>query len=264
MVDEEYHDRVTPDISVVLPCYRAAGLARASVARLAAFLDAAELHWEVIVVDDGGHDFTDDDWRGDPRVRLVRLPKNRGKGAAVRAGMAVARGQVRVFTDVDLPYDLELLPVIVRHVREGGFHLVIGDRQLPGSSYRLDIGWRRRAASALFTAFVGTLVTRGLYDTQCGLKGVRGDVAELLFPMLRVNRFAFDVELIAIALRLGLRVERIPVQLRHNATSSVRILRDSTRGVVDLVRIKIHALRGKHESAGIRAIVERESQRRGL
>jgi dolichyl-phosphate beta-glucosyltransferase len=253
-LDEQYHRRVTLDISVILPCFRAAPLARESVARLATYLEAEQLTWEVIVVDDGGRDFRDDEWADDPNVHLIRLPMNRGKGAAVRAGMLVARGAVRVFTDVDLPYDLELLPDIVRYICSGGFHLVIGDRQLPGSSYRLDIAWTRRVASALFTTFVGTLVTRGLYDTQCGIKGVRGDVAAMLFPMLRVDRFAFDVELMVIALRNGLRVKRIPVQLRHNQTSSVRLLRDSIRGVMDLVRIKVAGARGDHDSPQLQAL----------
>src|SRR5687767_9668281 len=96
-----------PELSIVLPCYRAASLAARSVAALEAFLSAGTLSWEIIVVDDGGGDF-DADWPVDGRIRLVRLPANRGKGAAVRAGMRAAKGGVRIFTDVDLPYDLDL------------------------------------------------------------------------------------------------------------------------------------------------------------
>jgi dolichyl-phosphate beta-glucosyltransferase len=95
------------DVSVVLPSYRAAPLAIRSVDRLSAFLDATTMSWEVIVVDDGGGDFGPADLSSDPRARVLRLPQNRGKGAAVAQGMKAAVGEVRVFTDADLPYDLE-------------------------------------------------------------------------------------------------------------------------------------------------------------
>jgi hypothetical protein len=111
----------------------------------------------------------------------------------------------------------------------------------------------RRAASALFTQFVGRIVTGGFFDTQCGLKGVRGDVADALFPILRVNRFAFDVELVYVALKHRLDIKRIPVQLLHNETSSVRLLRDAVRGGSDVLGIKANQLRGRYDSPALDA-----------
>jgi dolichyl-phosphate beta-glucosyltransferase len=250
------HDR--PDLSVVLPCYRAAALARRSVAALAHDLEAAGFDWEVVVVDDGGGDFDPAEWSDHPRVSLIRLPANQGKGAAVRAGMLAARGHVRIFTDVDLPFGTDLLPVIAAYLRDRDFHVVIGDRTLPGSSYHLRTAWPRRFASGLFTAFVGTIVTGGFFDTQCGLKGVRGDVADALFPLLRVDRFAFDVELVYVALKHRLDIKRVPVRLLHNDTSSVRLLRDSVRGFVDVFRIKLQQLRGAYDSQALDALVTRD------
>jgi dolichyl-phosphate beta-glucosyltransferase len=246
------------ELSVVLPCYRAAPLAFHSVERLKAFLPCIASTWEVIIVDDGGKDFTSDAFAGEPCVRLIRFPSNRGKGAAVCHGMRAAHGAVRVFTDIDLPYDLDLMRPIIKYIRDGGFHVVIGDRTLPSSSYHDDIGWKRRLASSLFSQFVGTLVTGGFFDTQCGLKGVRGDVADTLFSLQRLERFAFDVEVIYLALYHRLDIKRIPVRLRNNETSSVRLLRDSARGVVDVFRIKYHQLRGHYESADLAALVSRE------
>ena len=245
---------MTPALSVVLPCYRAAALAAESVATLRAFLDAGDVDWEIIVVDDGGGDFPPD-WPTAGPVRLVRLPVNRGKGAAVRAGMREARGAVRVFTDVDLPYDLSLLPVIAHYITERRFHVVIGDRTLPGSSYSADIGWKRRLASGVFSLFVGKIATGGFFDTQCGLKGFRGDVAEHLFALGRLERFAFDVELVYIALVHRLDIKRIPVQLRRNDTSSIRLLRDAVQGFVDVFRIKAYQLRGAYDSESLDRIV---------
>jgi len=221
-------------------------------------LDESGLSWEVLVVDDGGNDFRADEWRHSARVRLLRHGKNRGKGAAVRTGMLEAKGQARVFTDVDLPFGMDLLPVMSAFLRGGGFHVVIGDRSLPGSSYHQATSWSRRIASALFTEFVGRIVTGGFFDTQCGLKAVRGDVADALFPLLRVDRFAFDVELLYVALKHRLDIKRIPVRLLHNEASSVRLLRDATRGALDVTRIKALQLRGAYDSPQLDAIVRND------
>lgn len=243
-----------PEISVVLPCYRSAELARCSAERLARFLAASFGSHEVVVVDDGGGDF-DASWPEAGPLRLIRLPANRGKGAAVRAGMLASRGQVRVFTDVDLPYDLELIAAAACFIRDRGFHLAVGDRTLPGSSYALEVGWRRRLASAVFSQLVGTFLTGGFFDTQCGFKAFRADVAEALFGMARIDRFAFDVELLYLALLYRADIKRIPVRLRNNETSAVRLLRDSLGMLLDVARIRLFAWRGAYRCPPLAAIV---------
>ncbi len=251
---------MTPDLSVILPCYRAADIAEQSVATLGAYLDRRPESWEIVVVDDGGGDFPNDPWPGIPNVRLIRMPENRGKGAAVVAGMLAATGTVRVFTDVDLPYDLELFPVMVGHVRDQGFHVVVGDRTLPGSSYAADLTTSRRLMSGIGSFLAGRLVTGGFFDTQCGLKGMRGDVAEALCQLLHIRRFAFDIELIYIALKHRLDIKRVPVQLRRNTSTSVRPVRDSVRSLTDLFLIKVHQLRGRYDSPALDEIVIREAR----
>lgn len=251
---------MNPDLSVVLPCYSSARLAHASVAILMEYLRTLPGTWEIVVVDDGGGDFPPDPWPDIPEVRLVRFPENRGKGAAVKAGMLAATGSVRIFTDVDLPYDLELLSVIAHHIGDHGFHVVVGDRTLPESSYASEVGWPRRVMSGVGSFLIGRIVTGGFFDTQCGLKGVRGDVADAMFPLLHIHRFTFDVELVYIALKHRLDIKRIPVQLRRNTTSSVRVVQDSIRSLVDLMTIKIHHLRGQYRSATLDAIVVAEAR----
>jgi len=242
------------EVSVVLPCFHGAELARRSVDRLLKYLGATCASFEVVVVDDGGGDF-DASWPEAGPLRLIRLPANRGKGAAVRAGMLASRGRVRVFTDVDLPYDLELIAAAAHFIRDRGFHLAVGDRTLPGSSYALEVGWRRRLASAVFSQLVGTFLTGGFFDTQCGFKAFRADVAEALFGLARVDRFAFDVELLYLALLYRADIKRVPVQLRNNETSAVRLLRDSTRMLVDVGRIRLRAWRGAYRSPALAAII---------
>jgi dolichyl-phosphate beta-glucosyltransferase len=246
-----------PDISIVIPCYHAARLAFRSVTELREYLPSTGMTFEVIVVDDGGGDIDALPFE-DPRFRLVKLPQNQGKGAAVKAGMREAKGKVRIFTDVDLPYGHELFPVIVYLIREKGFHVVIGDRSLPDSAYATELTASRKLASGVFSFFIGRFVTGGFFDTQCGLKAFRGDVCDELFRLSRIDRFAFDVELVYLTLKHKLDMKRIPVRLKANETSSVRIVRDSLNMLRDVLAIKYRQMKGMYASPLLERIVSED------
>lgn len=248
----------SPDLSVVIPCYRHAERAIASVEELAAFLSRGKHTWEILVVDDGGGDFPAEPWPGTPLARLIRNPENRGKGAAVKTGMLAASGRARVFTDADLPFDLELIAVMAEYLLRRDFHLVVGDRALPDSHYAADLSWQRRIASRAFSLFVGKLVTGDFFDTQCGLKGFRGDIAEALFPRITIEGFAFDVEILYFALKYRLDIKRVPVRLRKSDSSSVRLLSDSARMFFDVFRLKANQMAGRYRSAELESILARE------
>jgi hypothetical protein len=115
-------------------------------------------------------------------------------------------------------------------------------------------------ASRIFSDFVGTARDRGFFDTQCGFKGFRGDVASALFPMTRVDRFAFDVELIYLALKYSLECKRIPVRLRHNESSSVRLVRDSAN-VRRRLEDQAAQMAGAYASAELTALVTSQLER---
>lgn len=247
-----------PEISVILPCYDAAAVAGRSVEVLAGYLPSVARSWEVLVVDDGRNDFGAAPIPDMPGVRLLRHARNRGKGAAVRTGMLEARGHVRVFTDVDMPYDRELIPLMGDYIVARGFHLVIGDRTLPGSRYTEATSPTRRALSALASGVIGAVVTGGFFDTQCGIKAIRGDVADALFPLVRIDRFAFEVEVIYLALKHGLDIKRLPVRLRRNEGSSVRPLRDALGSARDVLGIKLRQMGHRYRSKALEEIVARE------
>lgn len=206
-------------------------------------------------MDDGAGDFPLH-WDPDSAVTLIGLDENRGKGRAIRAGMAVARGRARIYTDVDLPYDPWLIPVTAEYLLADGFHLVLGDRRLPESEYEIELPLLRRTVSALSSFVIGTLVTGGFFDTQCGLKGVRGDVAELLFPMMRTDRFVFDVELVYLALHFNCNIKRLPVTPgRVTEGSTIRPFRDSVRAAVDLLAIKRRTMTHAYDCDPLRKLV---------
>jgi len=210
------------DVSVVLPVYNGAAFVAQSVADLAAFLSRQPFSWEILVVDDGSPDATADAVPKGSGIRLLRLARNRGKFGALKAGLAAATGRCRIFTDADVPYDLEALPYVASLVNERGFHVVVGDRSLTDSIYGSRLPRSRAAASRTYSLLVRLLVTGGLFDTQCGLKGFRADVAEALFPLLTVEGFAGDVELLYVALKYNLSIRRIPVRLKRHERSTIR------------------------------------------
>lgn len=247
------------DVSVVIPVLNGAAFIRKTVEDLTAYLSGCGLRHEVIVVDDGSDDGTGailDALRG-PSVRVVVLARNVGKFGALKAGMAEARGRCRIFTDADLPYELDAIPYVIHLVNDRGFHIVVGDRTLPGAEYRIHLRWARRIATQAFSVFVTLLVTGGLFDTQCGLKGFRADVADELFPLLQDSGFSGDVELLYIALKYNLEIRRIPVRLRRSAPSSVRLASHAVRMLRRIASLRRSWRQGRYAS---RVLEELSSQ----
>jgi dolichyl-phosphate beta-glucosyltransferase len=245
-----------PDVSLVLPIYNGASFAVQNVRAAADFLAGRFTAWELVVVDDGSTDGTAElltPFAG-REVRVISLAKNTGKFGALKAGMREGRGRCRVFTDADLPFDLEAVPYMTRLVVERGLHLVIGDRRLAESDYDEHVASPRRLASQSFSFFVRLLVTGGLFDTQCGLKAFRGDVADALFPLLIEDGFAGDVELLYVALKYNLEIKRIPVRLRRSEPSSVRLLRHAGRMLGAIARLPGDWRTGRYSSPDLTRI----------
>jgi dolichyl-phosphate beta-glucosyltransferase len=245
---------VSVDLSVVVPVFNGADLIGRGVELLVEALEPRPGSWEIVVVDDGSTDGTAARVPPSSRVRVVRLPENLGKFGALRAGMSAADGRCRIFTDADIPYDLEALAYIESLVNGRGFHVVVGDRTLDASAETKPRPWPRAAASVAFTALVRLFVTGGLFDTQCGLKGFRGDVADNLFPLLTVDGFAGDVELLYVALKYNLELRRIPVRLRRHDASSVRFGAHAPGMLREVLRLRGNWIRGQYESEALRRL----------
>jgi glycosyltransferase involved in cell wall biosynthesis len=251
-----FHGR--PALSLVIPAWNSGAFLASSVETALAFFARSGIDGEVVVADDGSTDGSAASLPADPRVRVLSLPHG-GKGAALRAGMLAASGEIRAFTDADLPYGLEPLLLAMQYIRERRFHVVVGDRTLPGSTYRAPSRLRRAISGAASFAF-RTLVTGGIYDTQCGFKVLRGDIAGEIFRLVRIDGFAIDVELIYLVLKHRLDMKRIPVQLQGNAPSSVRVIRDSIRAARDIATIRFNLALGRYRSPYLGRLLELELQ----
>ena len=185
------------------------------------------------------------------RWLLLRNDANRGKGFSVARGMAAARGARRVFTDADLAYPVDEIDAMVRELDDGA-DVVIACRVLPESRYLMSPSffhylYTRHLMSRLFNRVVRVALLPGILDTQAGLKAFTARAAELIFPRLTVAGFGFDVELLYIARKHGLRVRQTAVQYRYDdEPSTVRFAADAAAMLRDLARIRWNDWRGRY------------------
>lgn len=213
-----------------------------------AYASSRNIQYEIIIVDDGSNDNGETEQVArDLKCIFLKNERNGGKGAAVRKGMLHAKGNYRIFTDADFPFEFETIERFLHYLQVKEFDVVIGDRTLPGSVYFSEISQTRKISSNIFSFFVGRFVTTGIYDTQCGLKGFSAKAAEDIFTVARVNRFAFDVELLYISFKRNYDIKRLPLKLRCNEKSSVSVLLDGMNMVFDLFAIKWNHLIGRYK-----------------
>ena len=217
-----------PRWSVVIPAFNEARRLPAYLDDVVAYFDGRGEPYEVIVVDDGSSDGTGDAVlaraRQSPAVRLLRLPENAGKGAAVRAGMRAATGAVRLFADADGATPIAELKRFEPALAAGA-DVVIASRVLVDPAVSVAALRHRVAAGRVFNWLVARLGLRGVADSQCGFKALSARAAEDLFGRLRTRGFGFDVELLLLAQRAGYRVVEVPVNWADQAGSKVGVVR---------------------------------------
>jgi dolichyl-phosphate beta-glucosyltransferase len=228
------------DLSVVVPCFDEASRLPASLAAAQAYLAVCGHEFELILVDDGSRDGTREiireAERANPAVRGITLPRNRGKGRALAEGVRQSRGRLVLTSDADFSAPIAELPKLVRSI-EAGAQVAIGSRAARGAR-EVDQPVHRRLMGKAFNLLVQALLLPGLWDTQCGFKLFRGDVARELFGALRTDGFAYDVEVLYRARRCGYRVSEVPVRWTNSPTSRVQAVRHSREMLADLLRIR--------------------------
>lgn len=230
------------ELSVVIPAYDEETRIGMTLIRTLDYLQAHRPHSEVIVVDDGSRDRTasivEDAVRKGSPVRLIRLPRNMGKGAAVRAGMLSAKGRLVLFMDADLSTPIEEIEKLALHIADGA-DVVIGSRGLAESDIRMRQPLARELMGRGFNVLVRSLLMGGFRDTQCGFKLWTSAAARAVFSQQTLDGFSFDVEALLIAKSLGLRIVEVPVVWYHAPNSKVSPVTDASRMFVDLLRLRL-------------------------
>ena len=230
------------EISVVIPAYNEEGIITRTLAETCAVL--RDYSYEIIVVDDGSHDGTAAEARAFARdhseVQVVRVEDNGGKGAALRRGAKVAQGDLIAFLDADMDIHPRQLWQLVAALRSQDADVVVGSKHLADS--RVASPLARRILSHAFSWLVKVLFNLELSDTQTGLKLFRAEVLRRAFPRVRVQRYAFDLELLVAASRFGYRIVEVPVTVSFQRAGAGRIgLRPMVKMLWDLISIYYRA-----------------------
>jgi glycosyltransferase involved in cell wall biosynthesis len=171
-------------------------------------------------------------------ARLLENFPNRGKGAAVRTGLLAAQEAIGLFFDADLSTPLEETPKVVDPIASGKFDIAFGSRSLDRSLIGDHQPWRREQGGRVFNLLVRVATGLPFWDTQCGFKAFRLDVCRPILEAARIAGFAFDVELLYLAQRAGLRLREVPVRWNHHEGSKVHFVQDSLRMLREVVALR--------------------------
>ena len=238
--------------SVVIPAYRESDRIAGTVERVRHALGSVggpADGLQIVVVDDGSDDDTAERAEAAGADVVLRRASNRGKGAAVRAGMLAAEGRTVAFTDADLAYPPEQLLGFLDAI-EAGWDVAVGSRQHEGTLTVVRAGRLREVGGRVVNLFTGMVLLGRYRDTQCGLKAMRSDVARLVFAHSRIDGFAFDVELFHLVERYRLTLTEVPVRVVNSSRSTVHVARDALRLLRDLFRVRAFARLGDYELDG--------------
>ncbi len=256
-----------PYLSVVIPAYNETpNIQNGALSKVADYLEQQSYSWEALVVDDGSEDQTaalaEAFCESHPRFRVIRNP-HRGKAYTVATGLRAAAGEIALFTDMDqatpIGESAKLLPFFDR-----GYDVVIGSR---GTVRRNAPLWRRVMSNSQVLLRSVILGFRNITDTQCGFKAFRGDaIAPILSTLhlysqrdIRAVQGAsvsagFDVEMLFVAQKLGYRICEVPVEWDYRFSRRVNLLKDSLRGVRELLSIRAADARGAYQNPGAQAV----------
>ena len=260
-------------LSIVIPAYNESARIGKTLRELLAYLEGQPGGGEVIVVDDGSKDDTSAvaerifGEHGGARVegRVRRVEPNRGKGNAVRTGLLAARNTVAAFFDADLSMPVTETPKLVEPIRSGQYDVVFGSRALDRRLIGTHQPWTREQSGRVFNFVMRRLTGLPFKDTQCGFKAFRMDVCRAVVEGALIDRFGFDVELLFIAHRAGLRMLEYPVRWDDVAGGSVS-LKTGLQGFAELNEVRRNNARGLYDAAVARAreAAEKVKNRRRL
>jgi dolichyl-phosphate beta-glucosyltransferase len=230
-----------PDISLILPAYNEAGAIGGTLSEAIRYFNDRGYSHEIIVSADGQDGTRELVWemaKNNSALQAIGQNARRGKGRGIREAVAMAEGAIVGYADADNKVPIEEFDKI-RPWFDDGYDLVIGSRALKESYIERRQPLYRRIGAAGFSLFMHTVVgLPEITDTQCGFKFFRKSIAKELFKQQRIDGYMFDVEILALASRLGYRVRQVPIRWRDDGDSRLELLRGNVRNVIDIFRIR--------------------------
>lgn len=244
--------RQTPPVylSLIIPAFNEEARIGRSLDHILSFLRSQPYSSEVIVVDDGSQDRTEqlvrDRFGERSGVRIYQQPRNLGKGEAVKKGMLLSDGEYLFFSDADLSVPIDMLPVFLTHL-ENHCEVAIGTRQEAGAVIEVHQPFLREFMGRVFTRLSNWILALHVSDFTCGFKGFRKDTARELFSKQRLENWSFDAEILYLAQLKGYRVSEIPVHWRNDKRTKVRLWRDIVSSFFGLLQIRFYEYWGKYQ-----------------
>jgi dolichyl-phosphate beta-glucosyltransferase len=237
-------------LSITIPAYNEEKRLPDSLPRIIQFVQQQDYPVEVIVVDDGSTDRTADIVRQfqkqAPFITLLQVDHG-GKGHAVKAGMMQAHGEYLFLCDSDLSMPIEEVTKFLPPALDG-YDLAIASREIEGAR-RYDEPAYRHLMGRVFNLIVRLLAVRGIQDTQAGFKCFRRDAAHQLFPLQTVDGWGFDVEILFIAQRHGMKIVEVPINWYYKNRSQVRPIQDTYNMFREALKVRLNAWQGRYTSA---------------
>ncbi len=238
-----------PFLSLIIPVHNEEKRLPIALEQAYTYLQQQGFTFEIIVVENGSQDRTLQIAlafaQNHPHIQVIEQ-KQRGKGLAVKQGMLQAQGRFRFMSDVDFSMPIDQIRHFLPPTLED-FDIAIASREAPGS-VRYHEPAHRHLIGRIYNTLIRWLLLPGLQDTQCGFKCFRAEVAEDLFPRQTLIGWAFDVEILFIALQRGYRIVEVPIAWYYNANSRIHLVRDSLQMGLDLLTIRWNAVRGVYDS----------------
>jgi dolichyl-phosphate beta-glucosyltransferase len=238
------------DLSIVVPAFNEERRLPPTLIDMIDFFDRQPLSYEIIVVDDGSSDLTSEVVRKFERVReqvkLIQLPKNYGKGHAVRVGVVNSHGKVVLFADADGATPIQEFHRLYKAINSGA-DIAIGSRALASAETKVSTSVHRKLLGRIFNRCVNMVLLPSITDTQCGFKMFSRPVALFLFKRQRADRFSFDVEILYMAMKASLTIEEVAINWTNIPGSKVNLVVDSLRMFRDVFQFRMRHRNISHE-----------------
>ena len=230
-----------PALSIVVPCFNEEKRLPRTIEQIERYLAGQGIPYELILVDDGSTDGTrkimDAAAKRSRRVRIQALPRNRGKGRALAEGVAAAGGSEILVTDADLSTPIEELDKLQAELAKGA-GVAIASRALRDSRVEISQPIYRVLMGKVFNLLVQVVLLPGIWDTQCGFKLFRADVAHDAFAKLTTDGFGYDPEVLYRAKQRGVRIAEVPVIWRNSAPTKVSPIKSSLDMFRHILRVR--------------------------
>lgn len=230
------------ELSIIVPAYNEERRLPPTLIDIIDFFDRKALSYEVLVIDDGSKDGTAEVVRKFERVRnqvrLIQLPRNYGKGHAVRLGVLNSRGSNILFADADGATPIQEFDRLQSAISTGA-DVAIGSRAIASKETKVATSFHRRFLGRVFNKCVNVILLPSIADTQCGFKMFTRKAALFLFRRQRADRFSFDVELLYMAHKADLAIKEVPINWTNVPGSKVNLVLDSLSMFRDVFRFRV-------------------------